>query len=256
MSNINYSKSATRAAIALLMGITTIAPIYPIKPATAQLLPSGTRGTTTTPTNYTNYTNGTATIPAGTRIPMQFDEGERIVVAPEETVPVTLKTAATIRDRNRNILVPAGSEVTGEIRPANGGSQFVARQIMIDGQEYPFYADSSVVTRTETIREGAGIGEILGGTVAGAGAAAIIAGVTGDRTIDALEVLGGAAIGTLAGWGLPEAGIIGGGEATVISIDPNRDLTLTLQSNFRVASYSRYQNVYQNNNNGYRPSSF
>lgn len=245
---INYGKSGTCAAIALLMGISTMAPFYPLKPATAQLLPQ--------PTRNTYPSNGTATIPAGTRIPMQFDKGERILVTPEETVPVTLKTAATIRDTSRNVLIPAGSEVVGEIRPANGGSQFVAREIIINGQRYPFYANSIVVTRTETIREGAGIGEILGGTVAGAGAAAIIAGVTGDNRIDALEVLAGAAVGTLAGWGLPEAGIIGGGERTVISIDPNRDFTLTLQSSFTVASNNDYRNNGNYRNNGYRLSFF
>lgn len=184
MSNIKYSKSGTCAAIALLMGMTAMTPFYPLKPATAQLLPQPTR-------NNNIPSNGTATIPAGTRIPMRFDRGERILVSPQETLPITLQTAANVRDRNRNILIPAGSEVKGEIRPVNGGSQFVAREIIINGQRYPFYANSRVVTRTETIREGASVGEILGGTVAGAGAAAIIAGVTGDRRIDALEVLAG-----------------------------------------------------------------
>ncbi|MGB5593456.1 MAG: hypothetical protein WBM62_05400 [Crocosphaera sp.] len=242
MLNLNYGKSGMAGAIALLMGMTAMAPFYSLKPATAQLLPQPSR--TSFPANRS------VTIPAGTRIPMEFERGERILVSPEETLSITLKTAATIRDSNRNVLIPAGSEVIGEIRPANGGSQFVAREIIINGQNYPFNATSRVVTRTETIHEGASIEEILGGTVAGAGAAAIIAGVTGDRRIDALEVLAGAAVGTLAGWGLPEAGIIGGGEATVIAIDPNQDFTLTLQSNFSVASNGNYQN------NGYRLSFF
>ncbi len=233
MLKLNYGKSGMVGAIALLMGITAISPFYSLKPATAQLLPR----------SFQNYSpvNTSVTIPAGTRIPMQFQNGERILVSPEETLAITLRTAATIRDSNSNILIPAGSEVNGEIRPANGGSQFVAREIIINGQSYPFNATSQVVTRTETIREGASIAEILGGTVAGAGAAAIIAGVTGDRKIDALEVLAGAAIGTLAGWGLPEAGIIGGGEATLIAIEPDQDFTLTLQSDFLVASLSNYQ---------------
>ncbi len=230
------------SAIALLMGITAMSPFYSLKPATAQLLPR--------PSQPSYPVNTSVTIPAGTRIPMQFQNGERILVSPEETLPITLRTAVTIRDSNRNVLIPAGSEVNGEIRPANGGSQFIASEIIIDGQSYPFNATSRVVTRTETIREGASVGEILGGTVAGAGAAAIIAGVTGDRRIDALEVLAGAAVGTLAGWGLPEAGIIGGGEATVIAIEPDQDFVLTLQSDFFVASNRNYQN------NSYRLSFF
>ncbi|MDJ0600107.1 MAG: hypothetical protein QNJ37_14860 [Crocosphaera sp.] len=242
MLNLNYGKSGMASAIALLMGITAIAPFYTVKPATAQLLPR--------PSQPSSSFNTGLTIPAGTRIPMQFRNGERILVSPEETLAITLTTAATLRDSSRNVLIPAGSEVNGEIRPVNGGSQFIAREIIINGERYPFNATSRVVSRTQTIREGAGIGEILGGTVAGAGAAAIIAGVTGDRRIDALEVLAGAAVGTLAGWGLPEAGIIGGGEATVIAIEPEQDFILTLQSNFSVASNRNYQNT------GYRLSFF
>ncbi|MEA5537297.1 hypothetical protein [Crocosphaera sp. XPORK-15E] len=241
MFNLNYGKSGTYTAIALLMGITAIVPFYPLQPATAQLLPQPSRNSTPS--------SGTVAIPAGTRIPMMFDDGEKILVSETEIVPLTLKTAATVRDGNRNVLIPAGSDVVGEIRPARGGSQFVSREIIINGQTYPFYSNSAVVTTTETINEGASIGEILGGTVAGAGAAAIIAAVTGDNNIDALEVLAGAAVGTLAGWGLPEAGIIGGGQREVISIDPNQDLTVTLQSSFSVAN-----NNYRGN--GYRLSFF
>ena len=234
MLNLNYGKSGIAGAIALLMGITAISPFHNLKPANAQLLPRPSQ-------NYSPV-NTSVTIPAGTRIPMDFQNGERILVSPEETLPITLRTAATIRDSNRNVLIPAGSEVNGEIRPVRGGAQFIAREIIINGQPYPFNATSRVVSRTETIREGASVGEILGGTVAGAGTAAIIAGVTGDRRIDALEVLAGAAVGTLAGWGLPEAGIIGGGEATVIAIEPAQDFVLTLQSNLSLASNRNYQN--------------
>ena len=66
------------------------------------------------------------------------------------------------------------------------------------------------------------------GTLAGAGAATIISGVTGDRKIEALEVLAGAAVGTLAGWALPESGVIGGYTKQVVVIYPSSDLTLTL----------------------------
>ena len=250
MLNLNYGKSGIACAIALLMGVTAISPFYNFKPANAQLLPS--------PSQNNSPVNTSVTIPAGTRIPMQCENGERILVSPEETLPITLRTAATIRDSNRNVLVTAGSEVNGEIRPVRAGSQFIAREIIINGQRYPFNATSRVVTRTETIREGASVGEILGGTVAGTGAAAIIAGVTGDRRIDALEVLAGAAVGTLAGWGLPEAGIIGGGEATVIAIEPRQDFVLTLQSNLSLGSNRRNSNYQRNTNyqnNGY-PLSF
>jgi len=60
--------------------------------------------------------------------------------------------------------------------------------------------------------------------VVGAGAAAGIAGVTGDRTIRAGEVLIGAGVGAIAG------AVFGGNSVNLIAIDPNTDLTLTLNS--------------------------
>ena len=128
MLNLNYGKSGIAGAIALLMGITAISPFHNLKPANAQLLPRPSQ-------NYSPV-NTSVTIPAGTRIPMDFQNGERILVSPEETLPITLRTAATIRDSNRNVLIPAGSEVNGEIRPVRGGSQFIAREIIINGQPY------------------------------------------------------------------------------------------------------------------------
>ncbi len=238
MSNLNYGKSGIATAIALLMGMTAVTPIYPLKPAAAQLFPPENN-------NNSRPISNDVVIPRGTQIPLRHKDAEKILVTNEESLSVTLETAANIKDRYGNLLVPAGSQVIGQIQPANGGSQFIAQEIIIDNQRYPLYASSNVVTRTETIREGASVEEILGGTLAGSAAAAIIAGTTGDRRIDALEVLAGAAVGTLAGWGLPEAGVIGGGETEVISIDPNRDLAITLESNLTLArgnggNYSRF----------------
>lgn len=176
------------------------------------------------------YGNGYDAIPAGTQVPVRFDRAKKILVTPEETMPLTLKVASNIRDRSGAILVPAGSEISGRIEPYRNGSRFVAQTITIRGRKVPISAFSQVVVTTETIREGASTGDILKGTLAGAGAATLIAGLTGDRRIDALEVLAGAAVGTLAGWALPTSGAIGGGSKEVISINPNRDLTLTLDA--------------------------
>jgi hypothetical protein len=65
---------------------------------------------------------------------------------------------------------------------------------------------------------------LIGGTVVGAGAAAGISAVTGDRVIKAEEVLPGAAIGALAGF------FLGRDKVELIAISPNTDLNLTLTS--------------------------
>jgi hypothetical protein len=66
--------------------------------------------------------------------------------------------------------------------------------------------------------------ELLTGAVLGAGAAAGVAAVTGDRAVATEEVLGGGAVGTLL------ATFLGRNRVTLISIDPDTDLDLALDS--------------------------
>lgn len=164
------------------------------------------------------------TLPAGVTIPMQFAEADTVYVTADETTPLTLTTAANVRDRSGNILIPAGSEVAGRLEPAGNGTQFVADDIVVNGRVLPLNGTSRIVTRTETIRRGAKITEIAGGVAAGAAAATLIAGVTGDNAIATEEVLGGAALGALSGW------LAGRDRVEVLAVYPERDLAVTLQS--------------------------
>jgi hypothetical protein len=112
------------------------------------------------------------------------------------------------------------------------GVRFIAEEIRLDGGNRTILlnATSRLITTTETVRKGAKTQDILVGTVAGAGAATEIAALTGDSKIEVLDVLAGAAVGTLAGWGLPTAGIVGGSSVQLYSVNPDRDLNITLQS--------------------------
>lgn len=203
----------------VLMSTTLINPFLPLTPVVAQTRQNP-------PVNLNNY----LMIPAGTLIPIQYQGSDKILIKPNETASLTLIVAGDIRNSQGVIIIPAGSEVIGDLQPVSNGTQFIARELVINNQGYYLDATSRVITTTETVKTGATTADIITGTLAGAGAATIIAGTTGDRRIDPLEVLAGAAVGTLAGWGLPEAGVIGGGQETYISINPNRDLTLTVQS--------------------------
>jgi hypothetical protein len=215
MFNFKYFKPATSTLVTLAIITTAVAPIVNIAPASAQLFPSQRRS------NRSNIYSAIV-IPTGTQIPIEYEK-EKILVTKEETVPVTLTVAANIRDRNRNILIPYGSEISGQIEPAGDGSHFVADQLILpDGSIYSINANSQVVTRTETIKKGANTGDILKGAAIGAAAASVIAAIAGDINIE--EVLGGAGLGALAGW------LLGGDKAELISINPSQDLELTLQS--------------------------
>lgn len=148
------------------------------------------------------YIAGTATqtaqLSAGSSIPVRYSGAERIIVSPNEKAPLALTVTQDIRDSQGKVVIPTGSQVVGLLQPANGGSQFVARELIINDRRIPISASSDVVTSTRNVRD-PNFGKILQDAVFGSAAAAGIAGVTGDRTIEAREVLTGTAIGAAVG---------------------------------------------------------
>ncbi|MGF1590562.1 MAG: hypothetical protein ACFCU7_15240 [Pleurocapsa sp.] len=231
MFNAKHSKIATSILMILSASATTIANPANIAPAQAQLFPeqrpSGNREYSPPRTNR-NPTLIPNTVPRGFVIPVEYEES-KILVTPEETVPVTLLVAADVKDNRRNILIPYGSEIFGQIEPSDDetGSLFVAQEIIFpDGTTQSIDAVSEVVTRTEIVKKGANTGDILKGAAIGGAAAAVLSEIFGN--IGAIEVLGGAGAGALAGL------LLGGNEVELVSIDPNNDLDLTLLSDLAV----------------------
>lgn len=215
MSSLNSLKSNVAAIMTMGMMATTVAPLLAPTPASAQLFPSRTQPTQTQ----------TLTIPAGITIPVAYDKAEKIVVSPTETVPLTLLVAANIRNRYGTILVPAGSEIVGQLVPATGGSRFVAKELVLsNGRRQYINADSNVITRTEEVTRGSNVSTILQGAAVGSGAAAIISGVTGNKKITAGKVLIGTAAGTVGGL------LLGRRKTEVVVINPDTDLDLRLRS--------------------------
>ena len=167
-----------------------------------------------------------ANLPAGTVIETNYPDAEKILVTKDEIAPVTLEVAQDVIDSSGNIVIPRGSQIIGEIRPADGGSRFVSDTLVLtNGDEYFISADSQVISRTVSVDDGKNTDAIWQGAVAGTAAAAVIAGVTGDRAIATEEILGGAGIGALAGF------LLGGNDTKeLISINTLEDLDLILIS--------------------------
>ena len=163
------------------------------------------------------------TIPAGNTSPVRYDKAKKIIVTPDETASVTLTVAADIRSRQGRILIPAGSQVEGELRPVEGGTQFFAQELILRNRDQRLQIDatSPVITKTETINEKSDP-NILRGAVIGAAAGAVIGEIFGG--IDLGEVLAGAGVGTVA-----ELLLRGRKEVEVVVVNPNTDLDLTLQ---------------------------
>ncbi|AFY33762.1 S-layer homology domain-containing protein [Calothrix sp. PCC 7507] len=170
------------------------------------------------------------TIPQGTAIPVKYDKAEKILVTKEETAPLTLTVSQNVVTQGGAVVIPAGSQVVGQLKPAQGGSQFVAQKLVLTtGQEYQINATSDVITKTETIKKGISTGAIIKDTILGAGAAAAVSAVTGDRAIATEEVLGGAGIGALIGL------FFGKNSVDLIAIDPDTDLQMTINQNLLVS---------------------
>lgn len=181
-------------------------------------------------------TPAVVTIPSGTTIPVKYDQAERILVAKEEKAPLTLVVGQNVVTRDGTVLIPAGSQVVGELQPAEGGSQFVARELVLStGQRYQLNATSEVITKTERIRKGINVGNIVKDAALGAGAAAAIQAVTGDRDIEVGTTLGGAGIGALIGT------FLGRNSVDLVVIDPDTDLQLTLGSDLALSQAANAQ---------------
>lgn len=167
-------------------------------------------------------------IPSGTVIPVSYEK-DKIIVTRDETAPLTLIVSRDIRTSQNRILIPAGSQIVGELQPVRRGdrigTQFVARELFVGRrQRYRIDANSGVITRTERVQRGARGGSIVQGAALGAAAAAALAGITGDKAIATEEVLGGAGVGALAGV------LLGRRSVDVIVVRPEEDLSLRLRS--------------------------
>ena len=228
---LSLNRWQTGPALVILLGMSS-STIAPFTIAAADAAPASYKVAQLFPSQSTPVRR--LTIPAGARLPVQYDAAEKIVVLPTETQALTLTIARNIRSTAGDLLVPAGSQVKGKLQPADGGSQFVADQLLLtDGTVLPLNATSEVITRTEEIRRGADTGSILKGAAIGAGAATIISGITGKRRITLGKILLGGGLGALGGL------LLGKKQVEVISINPNSDLTLTLNSSLALRTTSR-----------------
>lgn len=219
---ITSQKWRSTAAATLALGITVLTgtPLMVAAPATAQRFSEYERG------RISQFDS--ERVPSGTVIPVTYEK-DKVVVTREETAPLTLTVARDIRTTNGRIVIPAGSQIVGELQPVRRGSrigtQFVARELFVSRrQRYRIDANSGVITRTERVQRGSGTGSIVQGAALGAAAAAALAGITGDKAIATEEVLGGAGVGALAGV------LLGRRSVDVIVVRPEEDLDLRLRS--------------------------
>jgi hypothetical protein len=216
-------KQSWKSSVALLMtlGLTTTGTVVPLmlleRPAVAGLF---------SPSNSSD----TVQVPSGTTIRVAEKDGKKIIITPDETLNVTLVTTEPIRSSMGTILIPQGATITGQFQPTEGGTQFVAQQITpSDGTQRDLDARSNILDERETIDKGRNWGAVWKGALVGGAAATLISALV--SRVGIFKVLGGAGAGALGGF------LLGGHKkAEVIVVQPDRDLTLTLDSNLNLNS--------------------
>ncbi len=218
LTTLNPQRNATRAEVAAF--------IYQalVKQGLAQAInsPYIVAGTTTPP-----VATGPLTIPAGTALPVTYDQAQKLLLTKDETQAITLTVPTNITSADGRVIIPAGSKVAGELRPTSNGTQFVAQSLNINGQTIPINATSDAITKTESVSKSINVGNLIKDAALGSAAAAAISGVTGDRTITAGKVL----IGTGAGVAVNLIQqFLGLNKVDLISISPNTDLNVKLNS--------------------------
>jgi uncharacterized membrane protein YoaK (UPF0700 family) len=218
MLTLKQVKSQAVLMMAIAMPVASLAPILTASSVSAQSFPSTLRVAQARPALFNQVR-----ISAGAVLPVGTEKGDKITLTPGETKQFTLLIAQNLRSANGDLLVPAGSKVEGEFRPAGNGIQYVAKTLVLtDGQRYSIDAASQVVSRREKIRQGVSTRAIWQGAAGGAAAAAVLGVLTGDKKISVPEVLVGGAVGAAGG------AAIGRKEKEVIAVLPNQDLSLRL----------------------------
>ncbi len=137
---------------------------------------------------------------------------------PDTAYEVSLTVDQDVYNSLGQIVIPVGSTVKGTMQPAQGGSQFVADSLQIQGATYFLQASSKVLTDVKDPRQTSDE-SIAEDAAIGAAAGAVIGAIAGD--VNAGTVLGGAGAG------------VGIGNVTaprVVVLDPDQSVQVFLQN--------------------------
>ncbi|MHC5937221.1 conjugal transfer protein TrbI [Nostoc sp.] len=237
MTRLHQWKFGTAALMAMAVTTSVISPLFSLAPANAQYRIGQDR--------IGQY--GNVTIPSGVAFPVTYEK-ETITIAPGETKSLTLRIANDIIDKNRNVLIPAGTKVIGQLESVDlnsdsrdtdenkgKGVRFVAQELEFsNGQRQSINATSRTYTRTEKVTQGPSTNQVLTDAAIGGGAGLLGSLITGNHRIDDLKPVIGAGAGAGASILLRKK------QVNAFVLRPGQDLKLTLNSNLNLVPPSRY----------------
>lgn len=226
MTRLHQWKSGTAALMTMAIATSAVIPIIAMAPANAQ---------------YNIGQSRTVTIPSGVNLPVRIKD-DKVTIKPGETKSLTVRIANDIIDNNRNVLIPRNTEVVGQLEPVNLGGysrdrdyaqgvRFVARELIFsNGQRQQINATSRTFSETERVTQRPSSGQVLTDAAIGLGAGVLGSLVTGDRKLNDIKPIIGAAAGAGASVVLRKKE----GDAFVLR---DQDLRLTLNSNLVLYRY-------------------
>lgn len=228
---LNPNKVATRADVAAF--------IYQAKANLGELPPIDSR---LSASNYivrgvsSENPSLTQRIPKGTKINVSYTPSQRVVVTPGETLNMTLMVANDIKNSQGEVLIPKNSQIEGQLVSRYSGNdfkgtQFVAQKLMIGNKSYNNINASSALINTEQPTNI--IGSTLQNTAMTVAAQAALAKITGQR-MNVGNILNSVLM-SQAQSSKPQD------RDRLIIIEPQKDLNLTLGSDFYVNTVASVQ---------------
>lgn len=163
--------------------------------------------------------SGQKLLRAGNTLNVRYSGKTPQIIQMGKTHGLTLTLAETVLNRAGQTVLPAGSLIRGRIVPVQGGSQFVASSIQVDGAVYPLNARSTLLRDVKASRQSAPATATNAALEATRGV--VLGQVLGQQQTTIPQVLSRAGV---------EVGTTTTPRATVI--EPNAVITLQLTSDF------------------------
>lgn len=226
----------------------------------AQVSTENNQGTLNRSSNQTinndlNTQSAEYRVPQGTIINVQYKVSDKVAVAPGETKSLILIVAQDIPNSKGEILIPKNSQIEGQIVPRYNGSsflgaQFVAQRLTVGNQSYnSLNATSPLLTAQQSTGGLGGLQRTIGGAAINSAAQVLLGRVTGQlgSVGDILSQTG--RVGDIFGQSGSVGGILGSvltsrgsnqpQQNSQIIIDPEKDLPLTVGSDFYVNTITK-----------------
>jgi hypothetical protein len=175
----------------------------------------------------------------GSKLDVIYTTSKKVVLTPGETMNMTLLVANDIKNSQGQVLIPKNSQIEGQLisRYSSSdfkGAQFVAQKLIIGKKSYNnINATSALIKNQQSTNNIFGIGKTLQNATMTVAAQAALAKITGQR-MNVGDILS-SVLTSRAQDNQPKD------KDQLIIIEPQKDLSLTLGSDFYVNSVATAQ---------------